>query len=189
MGLFDFLKPIFGSETGALTSITNKVAEKAVGGSNSLGEAFEKATVGGGIGRVGDYLSREVVPQTVDYMAKGAEKYVPVVGGIVGAGIRAAGAPIAEAADIMGQSKKIVGELGGEKVIQKAVAGDVMGAVDAAKSILRSEAEQPKGKTAPPSIAEISSGEMGTIPKVSRRIKMKGVSQSINEATRLKVPF
>ena len=47
MGFFSFLAPLFGSKSGALTGFTNRVASKAVGGSNSLTDAFIKAGSGG----------------------------------------------------------------------------------------------------------------------------------------------
>lgn len=48
MGFLDFLKPIFGSQSGVLTPTINKVAQATTGGSDSLGGAFHNAIMKGG---------------------------------------------------------------------------------------------------------------------------------------------
>lgn len=73
--MFDFLKKIFGSETGILAPFTRRVAAKAVGGANSLSDAFLKSTAGGG--------AVDALTFTKDHIAEGIHDLGNKIGGEV----------------------------------------------------------------------------------------------------------
>ncbi len=91
MGFFDFLKPLFGSQSGVLTPFTSQVAKKAVGGTDNLSDAFIKATVGGGALDALSFAKDQAVSGLHDLGHKaGAElSKIPVIGGALQAGVQA----------------------------------------------------------------------------------------------------
>jgi hypothetical protein len=84
--MFDFLKRIFGSETGILAPFTRKVASKAVGGAGSLSEAFIKAGSGGALDAL-NFAKDQAIEGIHDLGNKvgGELKRIPVIGGTLAA--------------------------------------------------------------------------------------------------------
>lgn len=100
MGFFDFLKPIFGSESGVLTPVTNTIAAKAAGGSDGdLGAGFMKATVGGGALDALNFAKDTAVEglNTLGHKASAEVSKIPVIGDALASGI-SAGTNIAKGA-------------------------------------------------------------------------------------------
>jgi hypothetical protein len=80
MGFLDFLKPIFGSQTGVLTPTINQVAKATTGGADTFGGAFHNAVLKGGALDALD-ITKKAALGGLDAATKKISG-VPIIGGL-----------------------------------------------------------------------------------------------------------
>lgn len=94
MGFLDFLRPIFGASSGALTPFTNTVAAKAVGGGadGSLVDGFIKGASGGALDAL-NFAKGSLADSIHDIAVKGGAEIskIPIIGGALGGAVAQAG--------------------------------------------------------------------------------------------------
>lgn len=81
MGFLDFLKPLFGSQTGVLTPKINEIARATTGGADTFGGAFHNAVMKGGALKGLD-ITKKTAINGLDVASKKIAG-VPIIGGAV----------------------------------------------------------------------------------------------------------
>ena len=138
------LEPLFGAQTGKLSDFTSTVASKTVGGSENLGDAFNKAIIGGKALSGLDYAKDSAVTAIGDLGMKGAHmaNKIPIIGSAIAKELESGIAPLQmQVANI----PTSVGTIEATPEFQEAK-GELEKKVEEAKGELKKKAEEAKGK-------------------------------------------